>query len=157
RGARFDPAADASELVSDCQTGEPMTRLGHVTISFCVVAFFARPVLTVAQAPAFTQATVLPGPANLVEVQGKIAYVVGGKTLTLSDIPRPAPPAKLGEHAFPEKIWGIRIVGPLVYAAADFYGLGIVDVSDPKAPVLRGSIKTPGQAKNVAVVGQTAL
>ena len=49
------------------------------------------------------------------------------------------------------------MVGSTVFCAADFYGLGIVDVSDPKSPKLRGFVKLPGQAKNVAVIGTTAL
>ena len=40
--------------------------------------------------------------------------------------------------------------------AADFYGFGILDISNPAAPRLRGSLKTPGQAKSVAVVGDKA-
>ncbi len=41
--------------------------------------------------------------------------------------------------------------------AADFFGLGVLDVSNPLAPVLRGSLKLPGQAKNVAIYGTKAL
>lgn len=109
----------------------------------------------------FTQVAVIHTPAHLVEVDGRRAYVVHEKTLTLYDIATPGTPVKLGAVELPEKIWGIRIVGPLVYAAADFYGLAIIDAGDPKQPVLRGRIKTPGQAKNVAVIdtagGRTAL
>jgi hypothetical protein len=111
----------------------------------------------VAQGPTFTRVGKIDGPANLVEVDGSRAYVVGGKTLTLVDVSNPATPKRLGAYSFPEKIWGIRIVGSLVYVAADFYGLGILDISNPAAPVLRGSIKLAGQAKNVAIVGTTAL
>jgi hypothetical protein len=56
-----------------------------------------------------------------------------------------------------EKVWGIRVVGSRVFVAADFFGLGILDVSRPSALTLVGSLKTPGQAKNVAVIGLTAL
>lgn len=109
----------------------------------------------------FTQVATIHAPAHLVEIDGRHAYVVNEKTLTLYDISNPEAPLKLGSQELPEKIWGIRIVGPLVYAAADFFGLAIIDTSDPKAPVLRGRIKTPGQAKNVAVIdtasGKTAL
>ena len=45
----------------------------------------------------------------------------------------------------------------MVYVAADTYGLGILDVSNAAVPVLRGALKTPGQAKNVAFFGTTAL
>jgi hypothetical protein len=41
--------------------------------------------------------------------------------------------------------------------ADDFFGLGILDVSDPAAPALRGSMKLPGQAKSVVVYGGKAL
>lgn len=109
----------------------------------------------------FTQVGTIHSPAHLVEIAGRHAYVVHEKTLTLYDISKPEAPVKLGVQELPEKIWGIRIVGPLIYAAADFFGLAIIDASDPKAPALRGRIKTPGQAKNVAVIdtvsGKTAL
>ncbi|PYR37390.1 MAG: hypothetical protein DMF90_07050, partial [Acidobacteria bacterium] len=49
------------------------------------------------------------------------------------------------------------MVGSLVYLAADFFGLGIVEVDSAGTPTLRGSVKTPGQAKNVAVIGTKAL
>lgn len=109
----------------------------------------------------FTQVATIHGPAHLVEIDGRQAYAVNEKTLTIYDVSKPEAPVKLGSQDLPEKIWGIRIIGPLVYAAADFYGLAIIDASNPKAPVLRGRIKTPGQAKNVAVIdtagGKTAL
>lgn len=111
----------------------------------------------VAQRPAFTIVGKIPGPANLFEVDGARGYMVGGKTLTVVDLSSPEAPVKLGSYAFPEKIWGIRIVGSTVYVAADFYGLGIVEVSNPQSPALRGSVKLAGQAKNVALVGTTAF
>lgn len=113
--------------------------------------------LASAQSPTFAPVATIHGPAHLVHIEDTRAFVVGEKQLTIYDVSNPAAPAKLGEQALPEKIWGIRVVGPLLYAAADFYGLAIIDIQDPKAPVLRGRVKTPGQAKNVAVVGSTAL
>lgn len=104
-----------------------------------------------------TQVAAIHGPAHLVEVHDNRLYVVSENTLTLHDVSKPAAPVKLGSLTVPEKIWGIRVVGPLIYAAADFYGLAVIDASDPKAPVLKGRIKTPGQAKNVAIVGTTGL
>jgi hypothetical protein len=98
----------------------------------------------------------IPGPADLVEVSGRYAYIAAGKTLTLVDISNPAAPKRVGAYTFPEKIWGFRVVGSLVYVAADFFGLGILDVSNAAAPTLRGSFKTPGQAKNVAIHGTKA-
>lgn len=146
--------------------GRTRTRAGHTRrlLLECAVGFVVAlgviPRDAVAQTT-FKQVGTIHSPAHLVEIEGRHAYVVHEKTLTLYDISTPEAPVKLGVQELPEKIWGIRIVGPLVYAAADFFGLAIIDVSDPKAPVLRGRIKTPGQAKNVAVIdtasGKTAL
>ena len=108
--------------------------------------------------PTFTQVGSIPGPANLIELDGRTRLHRRRQDADASvDISNPAAPTRLGSYTFPEKIWGIRIVGSTVYVAADFFGLGILDVSNPSAPMLRGSLKTPGQAKNVAVVGTTAL
>ena len=112
---------------------------------------------TPASASALSQVATIHGPAHLVELDGTRAYVVHEKTLTIYDVSKPAAPVRLGSQALPEKIWGIRIVGTLLYAAADFYGLAVIDIANPQAPVMRGRIKTPGQAKNVAIIGSTAL
>jgi len=105
----------------------------------------------------FTLVSTIHARADLVDVRDGRAYLVDGKTLTIFDLSNAAAPVRQGSYAFPEKIWGIRVVGSRVFVAADFFGLGILDVSRPNAPTLVGSLKTPGQAKNVAVVGSTAL
>jgi hypothetical protein len=125
-------------------------------VSFCLscclsAVLLAQPFIT------FTRVGSIPGPAELVEVQGDLACIAAEHTLTLYDVADPASPRRVGAYSFPEKVWGFRLVGSLVYVAADFFGLGILDVSNPAAPVLRGSVKTPGQAKNVALVGTRAL
>jgi len=45
----------------------------------------------------------------------------------------------------------------MAYVAAGHSGLWILDVSNPASPTVRGSIKTPGQAKNVAISGTKAV
>jgi hypothetical protein len=110
-----------------------------------------------AQGATFAPVGSIAGPADLIRVQGRYAYVVAGKTLTVVDISNPAAPKQTGAYTFPEKIWGFRVVGSVVYVAADFFGLGILEVSDAGTPTLRGSMKTPGQAKNVAVFGTRAV
>lgn len=111
----------------------------------------------VAQPPSFTEVGRIPVAANLVDINGQIAYIAGGKTLRLYNISKPESPVALGSHTFPERIWGLRLVGSTLFVAADFYGLAVLDVSNPSTPVLRGAVKTPGQAKNVAVFGSRAL
>jgi hypothetical protein len=127
-----------------------------VALTLALVAIVATGPVAHGQSGAFTQVASIPGPADLVQVHGNRAYVVGHGSLRIFDITNLQTPRELGSYTFPEKIWGIEVVEPLIYVAADFYGLGILDVSDPAAPRLRGSLKTPGQAKSVAVVGGKA-
>jgi hypothetical protein len=105
----------------------------------------------------YVQVGEIRGPADIVEAHADRAYIVSDRTLTLFDLSNPATPVRGGTYSFPDKIWGIRVVGSLLYAAADKFGLGILDVSQASAPTLRGSFKTPGQSKSVAIVGSTAL
>jgi hypothetical protein len=110
-----------------------------------------------AQPQEFVQLGVIRTPVDMVDVSGDHAYVVSDRTLTVFDISNPEQPAQKGFYAFPDKIWGIKAIGSLVYVAADKFGLGILDVSTAGAPTLRGFFKTPGQSKSVAIVGSTAL
>ena len=103
------------------------------------------------------QVGVIPEPADTVALSGQYAYVVTGRTLTVFDIGNPGTPRRAGAYTFPDKIWGVQVVGTLLYAAVDKFGLGILDVSDVSAPTLRGSIKTPGQSKSVALTGSIAM
>ena len=105
----------------------------------------------------FNQVAVLPGPADLVELNGRRAYVAAGNTLTIFDLSDVTAPRRHGSYTFPEKIWGFVVIDSLAYVAADFFGLGILDVSDPDAPALLGAVKTPGQVKDVDVSGTTAV
>jgi hypothetical protein len=133
----------------------PPTRTARRWVA-AIVAVASAGVLLNAQSNQFTLVGSIPGPADLVQVHGNRAYVVGHGTLRIFDATSLAAPRELGAYTFPEKIWGIEVMEPLIYVAADFFGLGILDISNPAAPRLRGSLKTPGQAKSVAVVGGKA-
>ncbi len=129
-----------------------------VTLLLCRAGIVVCAIAAVsAQTVTFAPVGSIAGPADLVRVQGRYAYIAAGKTLTLVDISNPAAPTRTGSYTFPEKIWGFRVVGSAVYVADDFFGLGILDVSNAAAPTLRGFMKTPGQAKNVAVFGTKAV
>jgi hypothetical protein len=110
-----------------------------------------------AQSATFTRVGSIPGPAELVAVRGRLAYVATGRTLTIFDIADPSAPARRGSYTFPDKIWSFTLAGTNVYAAADLAGVGIVDVSNPTAPALRGWFKTKGQAHGVAVFEGKAI
>jgi hypothetical protein len=121
-----------------------------------VVTWLVAPIVR-AQTVQFTPVASIPGPADRLDVQGRFAFLAGGKSLAVVDVSNPTQPKRTGSFECPEKIWGFRVVGSLVYLAADFFGLGIVEVDSAGTPTLRGSVKTPGQAKNVAVIGTKAL
>ena len=89
----------------------------------------------------------IPGPVELVRVQGDHAYVSGGHTFTIYDVSDPSNPVARGSHTFPQEIWGFRLTDDRAYVGANFFGLGILDVSDPDAPALLGQHKTLGQTK----------
>ena len=123
-------------------------------LGWCLLA---APAPAGAQAPAFEEIALVPGPADLIEAGAGRAYVAAERTLTVYDLSDPSAPRRGGSYTFPEKIWGFVVRGELVYVAADFFGLGIVDVSDADAPRLLGSVKTPGQVKDVDVSGDRAV
>ena len=110
-----------------------------------------------AQTLNFTPVGSIRVPAELVKVHGERAYLAAGTTLTIVDISNPSAPKLLSSYAFPDRIWNFRVIGPLIYVAADQFGLGILDASNGQQLVLRGSLKTAGQAKSVALSGTTAL
>ena len=89
----------------------------------------------------------IPGPVELVRVQGDHAYVSGGHTFTIYDVSTPAEPVARGSHTFPQEIWGFRLTADRAYVGANFFGLGILDISDPDAPTLVSQHRTLGQAK----------
>ena len=124
---------------------------------YCVLMMLAVAAPVLAQPARLEQVGVVPGPAEMVRIQGTRAYAALGRTLTVFDVANPAAPRRVGAHTFPDKIWGVTEAGGLVYAAVDKYGLAILDASGPAGLALRGSFKTPGQAKSVALVGTTAL
>ena len=133
-----------------------MIRARSLWACAAVVAVVAAGAVARGQGGTFTQVASIPGPADLVQVHGYRAYVVGHGTLRIFDVAVMQAPRELGSYTFPQKIWGIEVVDPLIYVAADFFGFGILDISNPAAPKLRGSLKTPGQAKSVAIVGSKA-
>lgn len=63
--------------------------------------------------------------------------------------------SELGGAALDEA-WNVRLHGSLAYVANGADGLSIVDVSDPSAPVLRGSVDLEGIAKDLVVDGDRA-
>jgi len=112
---------------------------------------------TAAQTSRFTPVGTIPIAAELIRAQGERAYLAAGSTLTVVDISRPDMPRTIGAYTFSDRIWGFRVHEGLAYVGADRSGFGILDVSGNGTPTLRGSLKTPGQAKSVFVHDGMAL
>jgi len=110
-----------------------------------------------AQTNRFTLVGAIPIAAELIRAQSDRAYLAAAGTLTVVDISRPDMARSIGAYTFPDRIWGFRVHDGLAYVGADRSGLGILDVSGNATPTLRGSLKTPGQAKSVSVSGGVAL
>jgi len=87
------------------------------------------------------QAGVIPGPAEIVRLQGGQAYVVLGRTFTVFDVTNPSAPRRAGTYTFPDKTWGVKEVGSLVYAAGDKFGL-----ANPDVPTADGGNSGTGSA-----------
>jgi hypothetical protein len=110
-----------------------------------------------AEDPAYAVVGSIAGPIEMIRVQGQRAFVTNGATLTALDISTPAAPKAVGMYTFPDRIWGLRAAGAMVFVAADRFGVGIVEFAPNGTATLRGSVKTPGQAKSVSVSGTTML
>ncbi len=127
-----------------------MSRLSHLTRTTTLIVALAASLVA---APARAQTAFLdvvgeiPGPVELVRVQGNYAYVSGGHTFSIYDISTPSSPVRRGSHTFPQEIWGFRLTADRAYVGANFFGLGILDISDPTTPTLLSQYKTPGQTK----------
>ena len=133
------------------------TRCTGVSVLFCCwqLAF------SVCPAPAQTLTLVpaggIDGPAELVQVQGKYAYVVADRTLRIFDVTNSSVPQRMGVFTFPEHVRAFSVSHSIVYVAADFFGIRIVDASNPAAPVLRGSLQIRGSLLIVALAGGNIL
>jgi hypothetical protein len=57
----------------------------------------------------------------------------------------------MGALELPQEIWGFRVRGDRAYVGANFFGVAILDISDPAAPVVLGNHETLGQTKIGAV------
>ena len=138
-----------------------MTRARTLAVVACACALTSAGLAQVKDAgskdPAYTVVGSIAGPIEMIRVQGQRAFVTNGNTLTALDLATPSSPKPIGSHTFPERIWGLRVVGSHVFVAADRFGLGIVEFAANGTATLRGSVKTPGQAKSVAVSGSIAL
>ncbi|MEE2778477.1 MAG: hypothetical protein VYE73_17130 [Acidobacteriota bacterium] len=96
---------------------------------------------------------VLDGPVDHVRTHGRMVYISAGNTFSVVDVSNPEAPVRRGTYTFPEQVWGFRLDGERAYVGANFFGLGVVDVSDADALRLASRLETLGQAKIGAPFG----
>lgn len=101
------------------------------------------------------------GPTFAVAVSGAYAFFGTGATLTVADVSTPADPQVVARLPLSGVVEGIALAGGRAYVAAGTAGLHVVDVTDPLAPALLGSVPLPAtpvnaEALDVAVSGSHA-
>jgi hypothetical protein len=98
----------------------------------------------------------LPGKGQDVIAQGNIAYLAnidGLKTISLSDL---GDSVVTGFDLSPGPSVGVAVDGNLAYIADRTVGLGVYDVSDPRAPDRIGWLGTDGEVANITISGSNA-
>jgi len=93
--------------------------------------------------------------AHDVEVRGALAYCAFLDGLQILDLSDPRDPKALSALHLGGG-FAVALAGETALVAAADKGLAMIDVRDPKAPVLKGLLDTPGEARDVAVDGSTA-
>ena len=121
----------------------------------CAYLVSSAPVI--AQTPNLSRIGSINGPADLVQVDGKVLYVVADRTLRIIDVTNPAVPQAAGAFTFPEHIRSFAVSGSHVYVLADFHGIRILDVSSPASPVLRGSLELKGGYFTIVLFDKNVL
>ena len=138
-----------------------MTRQGRIAVRFTLLLWagcigFVGSSVLLAQTISFDLVGSIPGGGDLVELQDDLLYLASDKEFIVVDLSDQTLPRRLGTYMFPEQIWGFRLSNDRAYVGANFFGLGILDISERGRPELIGSYKSLGQTKIGAVVGGTA-
>lgn len=98
-----------------------------------------------------------PGGGSGVALSGKLAFLGGASVMNIYDVTAPSASSLRGSHPIPSPCLGIAVRGDRAYLALGAAGLQIVDIANPAAPQLVGSVDTPGSAQDVAaILGQIA-
>ncbi len=107
---------------------------------------------TISSNPTIVGSAALTGGADGLFVQGKYAYAVGGNNFFVVDIANPKAPtlvATLTDAARMTHVYGIYVAGSYAYVATGYAGsqgvgddrLTVVDISNPKSPIIVGSVQ----------------
>jgi hypothetical protein len=94
--------------------------------------------------------------AHDLKFRDHLAFCAFGNGLVILDLADIKKPARLS-YLYLGGGFGIDVKDGLAFVASGTKGLNIVDVMDAKAPVLKGSLQTGGEARDVIVSGDRAF
>ncbi|HLB95624.1 MAG TPA: hypothetical protein VJK26_01830 [Patescibacteria group bacterium] len=92
-----------------------------------------------------------------IAVSGNYAYVGADKNFKVFQVTDPANPVVAGSLTLGEAINGITISGTKAYVSIGTLGLAIINISNPAAPSVLGTLNTPNFARASAITGTTAV
>lgn len=113
-----------------------------------------------AQAPRLRHVGTIPGSADVLAVVGDLLIAGTRNEARILDVSQPGAASVAGRYAFGQPVLDIAVGkgdGPIVYVANSHDGLRRLDLSDPAAPVVSGTLPTRGQAVGVAVASGYAF
>ena len=94
--------------------------------------------------------------AHDIEIRGGLAYCAFLDGFQILDVSNPGDPETLSALHLGGG-YAVSLAGDIALVAAADKGLAVIDVSDPKAPVLKSLLDTPGEARDVTVNGSVVL
>jgi hypothetical protein len=94
-------------------------------------------------------------PAGLASLRVAVAATdsIGQVTTTPELTFSVKPTSALGAVSLPDEVWDLDVQGNIAYTAVGPAGVQIVDVSNPTAPAIIGSLDTPGNARALLALG----
>lgn len=99
------------------------------------------------------------GASLTVDVQGDYAYVGEGTQLTILDVSNPAAPVVAGKSpVFLDVVQDVTVEGNYAYVSLGYEGIAILNITDPSAPIIVGTLAMPlySHAGDTVVAGQYA-
>lgn len=91
-----------------------------------------------------------PGNPWGVLVRNNILYVSSETALVIYDVTSPVAPAFLGQVTLDDAYKSV-LAYPTLYLARRYYGVSVIDVSNPSSPTLVSTLDTPGSAHGMCI------
>ncbi len=110
-------------------------------------------VAVAAQAPPLERVGSIPGSADVLAAAGDLLVAGSGTGVRIVDVSRPESASVAGRHEFDQPVLDLAVGRDderVVYVANSHGGLRRLDLSEPAAPVVSGTVATRGQAVGVA-------